>query len=100
MRRPTVVLPVKLTAATSGCVTSGSPTPGPVPCTMFSTPGGKPMSRAASPSIHAVTGVTSDGLPTTQQPAASAGAIFHVNRYSGRFHGLMQATTPSGWRSV
>ena len=47
-----------------------------------------------------VTGVTSLGLATTQLPAASAGAIFQVNRYSGRFHGLMQPTTPSGWRSV
>ena len=51
-------------------------------------------------SIVAVRGVTSDGLATTVLPAASAGAIFQVNRYSGRFHGLMQPTTPSGRRRV
>ena len=45
-------------------------------------------------------GVTSEGLATTQLPGASAGAIFQVSRYSGRFHGEMQPTTPSGWRSV
>ncbi len=50
--------------------------------------------------IVAVRGVTSDGLATTVLPAASAGAIFQVNRYSGKFHGLMQPTTPSGSRSV
>jgi hypothetical protein len=60
----------------------------------------KPASIASSPSRAAVHGVTSDGLATTALPAASAGAIFHVNRYSGRFHGEMQATTPSGWRKV
>ncbi len=53
-----------------------------------------------SPSSAAVHGVISDGLATTALPVASAGAIFQVNRYSGRFHGLMQPTTPSGWRSV
>lgn len=73
---------------------------GPRPWTMFSTPSGSPTSRASSPNIQAVSGVTSEGLATTQLPAASAGAIFQVNRYSGRFHGLMQATTPSGGRRV
>ena len=100
MRRPTAVLPVKLTAWTCGWSTSAWPTTAPRPWTMLNTPAGKPISRASSPSIHAVTGVTSDGLPTTQLPAASAGANFQVNRYSGRFHGLMIPTTPSGWRSV
>ena len=56
------------------------PTFGPRPCTMFSTPAGKPVSCASSPSIQAVTGVTSLGLATTQLPAANAGAIFQVNR--------------------
>ncbi len=47
---------------------------------MFSTPGGRPASVHNSPSMCAVIGVTSDGLATTQFPAASAGAIFHVKR--------------------
>ena len=100
MRRPTAVLPVNEIALTSGCATSGSPTSGPSPWTMLSTPVGKPMPAASSPSSVAVCGVTSDGLATTVLPAASAGAIFQVNRYSGRFHGEIVPTTPSGWRSV
>lgn len=80
MRRPTTVLPVNETALIAACRTSGSPTAGPVPCTIFNTPRGKPISAASSPSIVAVTGVISDGLATTVLPAASAGAIFQVNR--------------------
>ena len=45
-------------------------------------------------------GVTSDGLATTQFPAAKAGAIFQVNKYSGKFQGEMQPTVPSGFRNV
>ena len=33
-------------------------------------------------------------------PAARAGAIFQVNKYSGKFHGEMVLTTPSGLRKV
>ena len=67
---------------------------------MFSTPGGKPASMQTCANKAAVKGVISEGLATTVLPVASAGAIFQVNRYSGRFHGEMQATTPSGWRKV
>jgi len=100
MRRPTAVLPVKLIALVSACATMASPTAGPRPCTMFSTPAGNPMPAAISPSRVALCGVISDGFATTVLPAASAGAIFQVNRYSGRFHGEMVPTTPSGWRRV
>ena len=51
-------------------------------------------------SIVALAGVTSEGLATAVLPAASAGAIFQVNRYSGRFHGDTVPTTPSGLRRV
>jgi hypothetical protein len=98
--RPTAVLPVNETARTSSCTTSGSPAAGPEPCTMLSTPAGNPISAASSPSIPAVSGVTSEGLATTVLPAASAGATFQVSRYSGRFQGEMVATTPSGGRRV
>ena len=97
---PVFVLPVNEIAFTPRCATSGAPHVGPLPCTMFSTPGGSPASSDRRPSIHAVKGVISDGFATTALPAASAGAIFQVNRYSGRFHGEMHATTPSGWRNV
>ena len=100
MRRPTALLPVKLIALVEGCCTMASPTFGPRPLTTLSTPAGNPISAANAANIVAVRGVTSEGLATTVLPAASAGAIFQVNRYSGRFHGLMQPTTPSGKRSV
>src|SRR6185312_12804865 len=100
MVAPVAVLPVKEIALTAGCSTIACPTVGPRPCTMFSTPGGKPASMLNSASRAAVQGVISEGLATTVLPLASAGAIFQLNRYNGRFHGLMQPTTPSGWRKV
>jgi hypothetical protein len=67
---------------------------------MFKTPFGKPAALQISPNIAAVTGVNSLGLATTQFPAANAGAIFQLNKYNGKFHGLMQPTTPNGVRNV
>src|SRR5262245_36169482 len=96
IRAPVFVPPVNEIALIVGCVQIASPTSGPVPWTTFSTPGGSPASAQSSANIVAVAGVISLGLPTTQFPAASAGAIFHVNKYSGKFHGEMQPTTPSG----
>ena len=77
-----------------------SPTSGPKPCKTLKTPSGKPASLIHVLKKYAVTGVTSDGLATTQLPAAKAGATFHVKRYNGRFQGLMHATTPKGLRNV
>ena len=73
-----------------------APTFGPRPCTMFNTPGGRPASLHSSPSRKAVMGVTSEGLATAVFPVAKAGAIFHVKRYSGRFHGEISPATPRG----
>ena len=56
------------------------PMPAPVPCTIFSTPAGKPISCATCANKYAVKGVTSDGFATTQLPKASAGAIFQLNK--------------------
>ena len=50
--------------------------------------------------IMALTGAISLGLSTTVQPAASAGAIFRVIWLSGKFHGVMQPTTPIGSRTT
>ena len=82
--------------ATSGCVTSGSPTSGPEP--------GDDVDHAlreaglgeqlASSIIDAE--VNSDGLTTAVQPAASAGASFQLVSVSGEFQGVMIATTPFG----
>lgn len=43
-----------------------------------------------------VSGVISDGLTTIEQPAASAGITFNMPIISGKFHGTMPATTPTG----
>ena len=39
------------------------------------------------------------GLKTTVLPVTSAGMIFHVGIASGKFHGVMAATTPIGRRT-
>ncbi|MCY1228106.1 hypothetical protein D3C71_1509930 [compost metagenome] len=64
--------------------------------TTLNTPGGKPASsnNVASSSVEAE--VNSDGLTTTVQPAAMAGAIFQLNSINGEFQGVIAATTPTG----
>ena len=42
-----------------------------------------------------VSGEYSEGLRTTAFPAVSAGASFITVTSSGKFHGVMQATTPA-----
>ena len=54
------------------------------------------MNSSATRSIDS--GVSSAGLTTTVQPQANAGAIFHMPIISGKFHGTMAATTPTGSR--
>src|SRR5688572_33441464 len=85
IRFPALVLPVKDMALIAGCWMIASPVVSPLPCTMFSTPSGNPAFLQIRVSKYAVTGVTSDGLAITQLPAASAGAIFQVNKYNGKF---------------
>jgi hypothetical protein len=45
-----------------------------------------------------VTGVSLAGLRTTAFPVASAGATDLLESCSGKFHGLITATTPAGCR--
>ena len=71
----------------------------PGPATTFTTPSGS-TSAASCSKRSAVSGVSSAGLSTTVLPAASAGAIFQAAIVSGKFHGVMSATTPSGSRTV
>ena len=47
-----------------------------------------------------MSGVSSAGLSTIVLPAASAGATFHEAITSGKFHGTISPTTPSGSRKV
>ena len=93
---PALVLPVKLIALISLCATIAAPQSVPLPCKIFNTPAGNPASAQILVNKKAVAGVTSLGFAITQLPAANAGAIFQVNKYKGKFHGLMQPTTPIG----
>ncbi len=98
MSRPVVVSPVNDTFATRLLDASGLPASGPKPLMTLTTPGG---SRSAMISISFMidAGVCSAGLSTTVLPAASAGASFHAARVSGKFHGMIWPTTPSGsWK--
>src|SRR5256885_1357453 len=75
---------------------SGRQPSSPKPCTVLSTPGGRPASRQISDSSVAVSGLHSAGLCTTVQPAANAGAIFQVDSMNGVFQGVMTPTGPIG----
>ncbi len=91
--------PVNATLSTSGCAARCAPA-SPNPVTTFTTPGGSPASVISSPSRSADSGVCSAGLSTTVHPAASAGPSFHAAISSGKFHGMICATTPTGSRRV
>ena len=98
--RPTSVEPVNATFPTSGCSTIRCPHMLPGPTTTLTTPSGSPASSAIRSNSSAVSGVSSAGLSTTVLPAASAGASFQIAIASGKFHGTISPTTPSGSRKV
>jgi hypothetical protein len=62
---------------------------------MLTTPAGTPACWQISANSSAVSEVNSAGLKTMVLPAASAGAIFHANISSGKFHGTIWPTTPT-----
>ncbi|MCY1493553.1 hypothetical protein D9M68_273900 [compost metagenome] len=95
MCEPTGVEPVKAILAMRLLVASASPASLPKPWTILSTPGGS-RSPITSISTAMPSGVCSAGLSTTQLPAASAGASFQAAISSGKFHGMICPTTPSG----
>jgi ribulose 1,5-bisphosphate synthetase/thiazole synthase len=67
---------------------------------MLTTPGGNPASATSSATRRLLNGVSSAGLSTTVLPAARAGPIFHEVNISGKFHGTICPTTPTGSRST
>src|SRR4051795_7257789 len=76
-RLPARVEPVNEIMSTSGCAAIASPTTGPYPGTRLKTPAGStPASSMTSARMNALSGVTSLGFTTTEQPAAIAGATF------------------------
>ena len=91
---------MKATLSTSWCAASAAPAVSPKPVTTFTTPSGTPASAMSSASRSAVSGVCSAGLSTTVLPVASAGPSFHAAISSGKFHGMICPTTPTGSRSV
>ena len=92
---PTSVDPVKAILAIRSEPDSAAPASSPMPLTMFSTPAGmRSPTRSIRYRIDA--GVCSAGLSTIALPAASAGASFQEAMSSGKFHGMIWPTTPSG----
>ena len=87
---------------TSGLEISSSPTSATrsrEQVTTLNTPFGMPASSSTSAiSRPPATGVSSDGLSTTALPTASATAKPRDERISGKFHGEITDTTPSGSR--
>src|SRR4051794_37154505 len=74
---PARVEPVMETSCGTGCATSAAPVSR-SPQTRLHTPGGK-ISCIFSTIQNDDAGVVSDGLSTTVQPAANAGANFHTD---------------------
>ena len=68
--------------------------------TRFTTPGGAPASSIARSTSAAVRGVALAGLTTLAHPAAMAGPSLRVIIAAGKFHGVIAAATPTGWRST
>ena len=92
---PTRVEPVKEILRTISFAISSVPISAGKPVRILITPTGMPARSAKTPSARAEKGVNSDGLMTTVQPAASAGATLRVIIAMGKFHGVMMAQTPT-----
>src|SRR5258708_7776693 len=92
---PTAVEPVNAILSMPGCCTIALPTePGPV--TILITPGGTPASIANFPNRNVVNDVWLAGFQTIVFPQASAGPTFQEASSSGKFHGTINPTTPTG----
>src|SRR5271156_2001796 len=95
MYRATGVDPTKLTARTSGWVSTAS-TASLAPWTTLNTPSGSPASASSSASSSDADGSFSDGLSTNALPQASAIGNIHMGTMAGKLNGVMPATTPTG----
>jgi hypothetical protein len=98
--RPTAVDPVKVTLRICGDRIRCSEMAAVCPKTTLSTPGGSPASTSALASASPVAGVSSAGLITTVQPAASAAPTLRAGMVMGKFHGVNAATGPIGCLST
>src|SRR5262249_48424705 len=100
IRWPVAVDPVNATLSTPGYSARAAPAVPPNPVTMFTTPAGRPIPVSSSPRRSATRLASSAGLSTMVQPGASTGPIFHTALLTGRFHGTIAATTPTGSLTV
>ena len=66
------------------------------PVTIFNTPLGIPARSPKTAMAVADNGVSSAGRPTNVQPDARAGATFRAIIAFGKFHGVIEPTTPIG----
>ena len=98
--RPVAVDPVNATLSTPGCAARWAPGAPVEEVTTLTTPSGMPARATSSANPRVEPGACSEGLTTTVQPAARAGATFQLMSSSGEFHGVMAATTPTGSRRV
>ena len=64
--------------------------------TTLTTPAGTPASSSRPARASIVNGVSWAGLTTVVHPAAMAGPILRVPMASGKFHGVMAKTGPTG----
>ena len=100
-REATSVEPVNITPRTRLSEVSLAPTVSPRPGSSCTTPAGTPASSRMLMPWAAISGVCSAGFARTLLPAASAAAIWPVKIASGKFHGLIHTTGPSGrWVSL
>ncbi|MNH28809.1 hypothetical protein D3C79_890000 [compost metagenome] len=102
LRMPaTSVEPVNITPLILLSPTRLAPTVSPRPGSSCTTPVGTPASWRMRTAWAAISGVCSAGLASTVLPAARAAATWPLNIASGKFHGLMHTTGPSGrWLSL
>ncbi len=65
---------------------------------MLNSPFGMPARSANTARANAESGVSAAGRPTKPQPAAMAGPHLRVIIALGKFQGVIDPTTPMGWR--
>ena len=95
--RPTGVEPVKDSFRRRGSAITGAETSAaPGGRHDVDDAGGHTDLASRSTNSRVVSGVSSAGLTTTVQPAASAGAILRVAIASGKFHGVIRNAGPTG----
>ena len=95
---PVAVEPVKVILSISGCSVIMGPSIS-SPVMMLTTPAGT-MSLINSAMRSVASGVKGEGFSTMVQPDSMAGAIFCIAIITGKFHGTMPPTTPTGTRRV